>query len=372
MVNSSIEPRSVEPSAATGGYQNNFGFIRLLLAILVVQQHACFVLDGHLQREPMVRAGLGYGLGTLGVFGFFSLSGYLITQSWARSPKLGRFIRNRVLRIYPGFLVAAVISVFVVGRIGSGPHYYEQFSVARVMKCLATLTIPEVEESFPGTAVQGVLNGSLWSIPAEFSCYVMVALAGLTHALSRRRLILGIFLLGLIVPPETIIRFFSSWLRNPYFNLLSQFLRMAPVFLCGVCAYLFRDRIHYTPKATIGASVLLLLALKLDVASRPALIVLGSYLLFGIAFARLPRLWNIGSGVDLSYGIYLYHWPVQLMIVWYWRELSPLLLFLLSLAGAAILAVGSWFLVEKPSLLLKNFPGGSLKAKHHLAGSGPG
>lgn len=52
------EAKPAEQPSRAGGHQNNFGFIRLFLAILVVQQHGCFVLDGDLQWEPMVRAGL--------------------------------------------------------------------------------------------------------------------------------------------------------------------------------------------------------------------------------------------------------------------------------------------------------------------------
>jgi peptidoglycan/LPS O-acetylase OafA/YrhL len=351
MSSQSSQKERVEGSQAP--HQNSFGFIRLLLSILVVLQHSFFVLTGNLKDEPMNRLGLGYGLGTLGVFGFFALSGYLITQSWARSPKLAGFLRNRVLRIYPGFIVAALITVFVVGRLGAGPSYYEQFSLLQLVKCLVTLTIPGNVESFDGLAVKGILNGSLWSIPAEFACYLLVAAAGLTRMLTFRWPLLIALVVTLAVPTETMVAPLLPWLRMPYSNLVQQFVGMVPFFLAGMCAYLFRDRIRYTRRGAAIAGALLLVCLAADVVSRAALAILGAYLLFALAFCRAPRLQGIGQKVDLSYGVYLYHWPCQLAIVWYFRELSPWLLFPVSLLGAGLLALGSWHFVEKPCLRLK-------------------
>ena len=58
--------------------------------------------------------------GTLGVDGFFILSGYLIVQSWLGDPELINFLRKRVLRIVPGYLVAVFLSTLAVGLLAPG------------------------------------------------------------------------------------------------------------------------------------------------------------------------------------------------------------------------------------------------------------
>ena len=68
---------------------------------------------------------------------------------------------------------------------------------------------------------------------------------------------------------------------------------------------------------------------------------------------RLPVIPAARFG-DLSYGIYIYGWPVEQGVVWllggraaWWQ------VFLLALPAAAALAFLSWHLVERPALRLK-------------------
>src|SRR4051794_34755403 len=83
--------------------RNNFNFLRLLFASLVILTHSVELVDGSPRREPLQQLRLPWTVSHLAVDGFFLLSGYLIAQSWIREPHLLRFLWKRVLRIYPGF-----------------------------------------------------------------------------------------------------------------------------------------------------------------------------------------------------------------------------------------------------------------------------
>jgi peptidoglycan/LPS O-acetylase OafA/YrhL len=86
-----------------------------------------------------------------------------------------------------------------------------------------------------------------------------------------------------------------------------------------------------------------------------AFAVFGGYLVFSIAFnVKSSMLNNIGKKVDLSYGVYLYAWPVQKVLIWWRGDLSPWVVFLGSTIIAALFALMSWRLVEKPFLDLKS------------------
>ena len=93
-------------------FPNNFDFIRLVAALLVLVSHQ-FALQG--LPEPGVQ-GL-YSLGGLGVLVFFSISGYLVAQSWLNDPHWLRFAARRLLRIVPGLLVVMVACTFILGPV---------------------------------------------------------------------------------------------------------------------------------------------------------------------------------------------------------------------------------------------------------------
>ena len=62
--------------------------------------------------------------------GFFVLSGYLIVQSWLGDPEFFNFLRKRVLRIVPGYLVAVVVSTVAVGLLAPGvAHFFRGLDV---------------------------------------------------------------------------------------------------------------------------------------------------------------------------------------------------------------------------------------------------
>ena len=96
-------------------HENNFDFARYVAASLVIISHI-FPLRGDLS-EPLARWA-GYGtFGGIGVAIFFSISGFLTTQSWCRDPNALRFIERRAIRILPGLAGVVAFSALVLGPI---------------------------------------------------------------------------------------------------------------------------------------------------------------------------------------------------------------------------------------------------------------
>lgn len=93
-------------------HRNNFTALRWFAAGMVLYGHS-FVFLG--LPEPTF---LGWApMGPLGVYIFFSISGYLVAQSWENDPNVFRFLQRRALRIFPGLFVCTVLSVFLLGPI---------------------------------------------------------------------------------------------------------------------------------------------------------------------------------------------------------------------------------------------------------------
>lgn len=338
-------------------HANNFGFIRLLLASLVVLQHALYLVDGDLHREPLFRLSHVIGLGSLAVVGFFVLSGFLISKSWDRNPGLRPYLLSRGLRIYPGFLVAACATIFLFGRLGtSDPTYFAQLRPLQLIKCLVTLQIPGRLPAYQDLAVPGVLNGAFWTIPVEFLCYLAVPILGWFRVPTRRWLWPCLLVTLLVVPEPFLSRLIQPAIIPSLRELAPDFIKLLPPFLVGMCFYLYQPRIRFTRTGIILAALCFLLCLGCQPTAQIGLPLAGGYLLFALAFANVPALRSIGQRVDLSYGIYLYHWPCQLLLLNTVRGMSPWLLFPVSLASAAGLAWVSWQLVEQPALRLKPRP----------------
>lgn len=149
-------------------HSNNFNFLRLLLTVLVLLSHSPELIDGDRHREILTSLFHTISFGELAVDGFFLLSGYLITQSWQRTPQLLNFLKKRILRIYPGFIVATLMCAFVVAPLGaSHSNYFAQFNAFQFLKGMLLLSPPVVPPVFISQPYPFV-NGAMWTIAYEF------------------------------------------------------------------------------------------------------------------------------------------------------------------------------------------------------------
>ncbi|HEX4608503.1 MAG TPA: acyltransferase [Urbifossiella sp.] len=329
---------------------NNFDLLRLLLAAAVIFAHCPEITDGDKHREPLTAAFGTITLADLAVDGFFILSGYLILQSWDRSPRLASFGRKRALRIVPGFVVASLLSALVVGPLGSDPAtYFAGFNPVAYLRSMALFEPPEVPPVFAGQPWPAV-NGPLWTIGYEVRCYLLVAALGCT-GLARRwvwlPLTLAVVAVSVIPGLDARVYFPGSWLvlGSPV-----AFFRLVALFGAGGCFYLLRGVIPLTRWGAILAAVGLVAGLAgTKETAQIAPCTAGAYLLLWAAFHTRP----VRLKHDISYGLYLYGWPVQKLIAWYVPGISPWALVVPSLAGAALCGWASWRLVERPFLRLK-------------------
>ena len=336
--------------------------LRLLLALLVLLSHASELTDGNRSRELLSRLTRGHlSFGSFAVDGFFLISGFLIVQSWLQAPRLARYLRKRILRIVPGYAVAAVLSIVLAGLFAPvEPHFFDHLSRLTALSLL-TLSSPVTPLVFAGTKVQ-LVNGSLWTISYEFRCYLFVALAGLCGLFRWRRLLLGVTFCLLVVrlapalvathvlPDFKLGQLVYMLLGNPF-----EDLRLLSVFLVGICFYLFRDRIIYRRWLALAAALLLVASLAVPVCFEVALNSCGAYLLF-FFISRSQLALPAGMRLpDISYGVYLYGWPVEMFLICFLRP-SPWIVFGLAVPITMLLGWLSWLLIEQPALRVTAMP----------------
>src|ERR1700730_5959219 len=100
--------------------QNNFDALRLIAAAAVVFSHSFLIAEGTQDHEPLIwLTGNQSILGLVGVFVFFAISGFLVTQSFEQTGDAWRFLAKRALRIFPGLFVVTWLYAFVLAPLVS-------------------------------------------------------------------------------------------------------------------------------------------------------------------------------------------------------------------------------------------------------------
>jgi peptidoglycan/LPS O-acetylase OafA/YrhL len=329
---------------------NNFGFLRLLFATLVILAHSPELVDGNRSRELLTRLFGTMSLGEVAVDGFFMISGYLILQSLVNSKSNFEYVCKRALRIYPGYITAFAVSLGI-GALAGGRITGPVQTLLDLTRALSLHT-PRLDGAFSGNPIP-VVNGPMWTVSYEFRCYLLAMLLGVLGILKNRLaylLLMAALLLSVFGQPNlswspAMVAIFGQPRFSEHFTL---------AFLVGGAFYLFRDRISYTGGAAALALILLIPLMFFPLAAEIAWVTLGAYVLFYFALqVKSARLNRVGSRVDLSYGIYLYAWPIQSLLIWHDRHISPWILFALSAFMAGVCAYASWIFIESPALRLK-------------------
>ena len=328
---------------------NNFDALRLVAALLVIWGHQFAIMGRSVplfwHNEP----------GAVGVVLFFAISGYLVTISWLADPHLLRFAARRALRIWPGLIAAVLLCVGVLGPLVSTLPAAEYWSHSLTRGYFANMwldtryALPGVFDSNP---FPSSVNGPLWTIPLEVTCYVALALLG-ALGLVRMRFFPPLMLLTLAAALQ--------WRYSPTADELmpawSPLLQYALFFTLG--ASLACWRAVWLPRRLLTAAVLVALLLLLRLMGPavisgqvPLLVIATLGVIWGTA--ATPLLHRAGHWGDFSYGLYIYAFPVQQLIIWVFANQIGFAAALgLSIAGALLLAALSWHLLEKPALAFK-------------------
>lgn len=331
------------------GRDNNLNLIRALAATAVLVSHAYPISLGMGADEPLGSI-FGKSLGSLAVDIFFVISGYLIAASFARSESLAQFVAARVLRLFPGLLVSLLLVALVMGpAVTTLPvsHYLKdreflEFIPKNMLLVSPAYELPGVFESNPYPAVEG----SIWTLFYEVACYGGIFLIGIAGAFkAQRRLIL--FLGGFYL--AWLAYHFSGLSLHPKFESLH---RLSLPFAIGTTFYALRDRLPLSLPVLAGLAVLTWLVHGTGL-FEPVLAITLGYSTFWLAFIPRGAILNYNRIGDYSYGIYVYAFPLQGLVIWLWGPMGPGLNIALALPLTLICAILSWHVIESPALEMR-------------------
>jgi len=325
--------------------RNNFDFLRFALASLVLWAHA-WPVHGRRGEWFLVASHGQITGGSLAVDGFFILSGFLVTQSWLARPVVRVYATKRLLRIAPALIVALALTSFVLQPIVQRPHAWDYLRSPVPWAHFASVFAPSLSVTpgvFPGNPQPYVLNASLWSIRYELLCYAVLAVVGRFGMERWRTVVPGMLAAATLVAISLAGRG----------SAIAVAAHQLACFSAGMWFYLARGSVRCDGRLALVAAVLLVATL-LTRGIRVVFPVAGGYLLLLAAVSTRLPLHAFGRRGDVSYGIFLYGFPVEQTIRW---AAGPGLAFVpfVGLAFVATLAVAvlSWHFVEAPALARK-------------------
>ena len=345
-------PRTLGDSLGT--HDNGFNLVRLVCALLVVVYHAWQL--NHVQpngRDPLTELMRpAADLGALAVGVFFVVSGMFVGQSWLRDPHLGRFALRRVVRIVPGLFACLLVTTVVAvgcfsatgwaGLAGGAPW---RFIFGGTVLHGLVLHIPPEELKIAGVLGGQFLNGPLWTLYWEGRMYVMVALLGAAAILPMRQWLGGAALFLLLAA-----NLFPSVMAGYVWEV-----RLWSLFLTGIALQALLQQARFGAAQALCAAILMAISWNGTAMLNPSGLTWFGAALLAVTLAlwtgsARPRGLGHFQRHDYSYGIYIYHWPVLLMLGEWKPGLGPLGLLAAGLAVVLPLAALSWHLVEAPAL----------------------
>lgn len=322
---------------------NNFDFLRFLLAFIVI--------IGHIVRLSNVKILEPYAIFPI-FTGFFCISGFLITISYNRTNNLKLFFKKRIRRILPAYTLV-ILSCAIGLSLVSDYSLKEYFNNSQFFKyILANLTFLNfVEPCLPGVFTSNVMcavNGALWTIKIEVMFYLFVPLILFyLNKITQKHL----FLLGLYIFAVVYRNILLSADGNYTAMLARQLPGMLSYFACGIALYYYLDFFKKHKNIFFIIGLLLFVGERLYGKFEVFTPFATSAIIYYIAFS-FSWLNNFAKFGDISYGIYIFHFPIIQLAVYFgfFERYNPFLIALCILIFVLLLGYLSWHLIEKPIL----------------------
>ena len=325
-----------------GNRDNNFNLLRLVGASLVIFGHSYALFKG-----DFVNA---YIPGHIGVQIFFVISGFLVAQSFFRRPYFIEYLVARILRIFPGLIVALIFSV-LLGAMVSKLSLGEYFRNPLVWDYFYQNSILNIRWELPGVFLNNsfpkVVNGSLWTLPIEFKLYIILMFFGIAGVLNSSRAIGNVCAALLIIAHTN---------KMVTYGLTGGDRNVDDVvfcFLLGVLFFTNRDSIFISLRLAIACLFAAALSIKYEFYSFLIVQFCIAYLVIVFAYNKKIQI-NAFKKFDYSYGLYIYAFPIQQALAEFGVIKNFEVYVIASFALTLPFAMVSWVYIEKPALRLRD------------------
>lgn len=327
---------------------NNFNIIRFVAAMMVVLGHMCHLVAVEVNQL------LGQAVSTIGVKIFFLISGYLIAQSFLNDSNIVRYCIRRFFRIIPGLAGVVLFAVFIIGPVFTILPIKDYFSHGTTWAYLKNIGLyiqyflPGVFEANP---YPDAINGSLWTLPVEVMMYIALPIVFMMF--SKKDKIVVATILAIVLESANVG--IAKWLTDArlviYGTDMVSALTIIPYFFVGIIFISPKLKKYLNLQLAIGVFCIAEMMNFSSIKSEIVVFFVLPYFVFSLAFVEKPKFVKCFSKNDYSYGLYLYGFLIQQVIVkllWDY-QLSLNVYFIICAVITLIFGMLSWYLIERPS-----------------------
>lgn len=332
---------------------NAFNFLRYALSLSLVIAHYTILCDFH----PV-----SYFVPMLVVQAFFIFSGFLTLLSHADQPfSIHSFVRKRMKRLLPSYIFVILLCAIAGGWLSVLP-LRTYLTETNFYKYLASnlLFLNFLQPSLPGVFMENphtdAVNGSLWTMKVEILFYAVVPLLLYLFRKFRPVSVLVALFLGSLLWNECFAFLYRQSGKPLYEVIRHQLGGQFIYFAIGMTIYFYFNRILKYGQYIFPLSVLLFVAgfftYRLEYIQSMAY----GILLIGLAY-RCTILRRANHWPNLTYGLYLYHFPViQTLLSLRIIQPNPCAGLLLTLVLTTALAAVSYYVIEPSIRRLIHYP----------------
>lgn len=320
---------------------NNFDFLRVVFALTVALAHLIELSQIQAFQEYKI-----FFNTRLAIDGFFVISGFLIAKSYESNKNFKVYVTKRIKRIVPAYafliLVCAVFFSFI-----STYSFSNYFSSLQFWKYLvANLSFQNyIEPCLPGVFEGNLtcaVNGALWTIKIEEAFYLLLPV--FYYLIDSKKV--NIYVLSILIYVSSIV-YFNYFVHADMYRIAKQLPGALAFFVTGVVFYrnfsfLYKWRHH------IIIPCIILFVLEQYVYTTQILKPISyGFMVFYMAYS-FKYLNNFGKYGDFTYGIYIYHFPLIQIFVYYnlFERYNYILASILVLLLVLVASILSWYLLE--------------------------
>lgn len=334
--------------------QNNFNFLRFFFAFIVVIGHLI-----EISKVSSFQKIAPYFNTYISVTSFFCISGFLITLSYLNTPKLKDYFGKRAARLLPAYIFVIVSSVIFLSLL-SKYSFQEYFTHPMLIKYLVAnfSFLNFIEPCLPGVFLNEsgcFVNGALWTLKIEVSFYLVIPIILYIVRRTKFKHIFFIVIYIISVFYRNILEHFSTYQGLEYLSILARQLPgFLSYFVCGIGLYYYFDIFIRNKNILLVISLVIFIVerkLGIEYLTPFAL----STIVFFIAYS-FKRLNNFAKHGDISYGIYIFHYPIMKIAVdlGFFEKYNPILVSFSILFIVLLIGYTSWHLIEKRFLKISH------------------
>ena len=322
--------------------KNNFDFFRWLFAIFVILSHS-FSIGGFPHSGILGRINWG----KFGVYGFFIISGFLVSGSLDRSDNWKIFVKKRFYRIFPGLIIMSLFITVLVGLLIAKDKQFYFGNPNTVFHFLSTIALIPIykclPEAFSNNPIGCEVNGALWTLRYEILFYFVLSCLFIFK--NRPKTVLVSFITAII--GLYVWLSFKEYISDQFNYHLSRIFNLGVYYSFGAFLYYY-PRLLRKPNVIIAMIIFILVVIiHNDLLLEYILPLVLPIIIIFAGNLYWPPLKIVSKWGDLSYGIYIYAYPVQQTIVELLRPKHVSTIILLTIFITSILAFLSWHLIEK-------------------------